>query len=625
MCHKATAWWALSLVTLGCTTVFAQTAPDWRKVGSSAVDLMLASPATGPVDQVWFSDDGAVLFARTRSGRIFQSSDFDTWVVSASHPEPRQPVGVHPVRLPEPDSRAVAASAGSSRVYALGRQLFRSEDGGHSWVNLTAYKSTPVIGGNQHSLAISPANRDHLVVANDFGVWRSLDGGLSWSGLNQFLPNLEVRRILSLPAGTAGARVLTGNMGVLELPAGGSIWMPSLAAPVDPDAIARSAYSAMVGADVSAMARAGDTVYIGSADGRLWVSLDGGATFRGPNPAPPGTSGRVERIYVDPAGPRVALAVLSGKGPRVLRTTYTGSLWDSIDGNLPDVAVRSIAAERASGAVYLATDKGVFWTQTDLENASANPVNWVNLTARLPQEAATDVQLDAAGVQLYAAIEGYGLYAVAAPHRTRNLRIVDAADFRLRAAAPGSLLAVVGSRVNLARGGGLTYPVLAASDTQSQIQVPFDAAGPNVALSLETPEGLVLRQLPVHPVSPAILLGRDGAPMLWDSETGLPIDLKNLAHSGGRIQVWATGLGRVRPDWPAGLPAPQDPPAVVAPIRAYLDRAPVAVTRATLVPGFIGFYLIELQLPQVLNAGASELYFTADNVESNHVQMVVEQ
>jgi uncharacterized protein (TIGR03437 family) len=51
----------------------------------------------------------------------------------------------------------------------------------------------------------------------------------------------------------------------------------------------------------------------------------------------------------------------------------------------------------------------------------------------------------------------------------------------------------------------------------------------------------------------------------------------------------------------------------------------VQVTRATLVPGFIGFYLIELQLPGIVNAGQLELFLTADGVESNRVQMVIEQ
>ena len=67
-------------------------------------------------------------------------------------------------------------------------QLYRSDDGGRSWANLTAFQTESVIGGGQHDVAVSPGDPDQIVVANDFGVWRSMDGGLSWSGLNQRLP-----------------------------------------------------------------------------------------------------------------------------------------------------------------------------------------------------------------------------------------------------------------------------------------------------------------------------------------------------------------------------------------------------------------------------------------------------
>jgi uncharacterized protein (TIGR03437 family) len=250
---------------------------------------------------------------------------------------------------------------------------------------------------------------------------------------------------------------------------------------------------------------------------------------------------------------------------------------------------------------------------------------WTNLTAGLPAVPANDVLLDPAGVQLYTALEGYGVYTLAAPHRSRSLRIVNAADFTTRAAAPGSLLSVIGGRVSAARAGGLSYPVLAASDNESQIQVPFQAAGPNVNLTLETALGAVRRELPMRPVSPAIMVGRDGVPMIWDAESGLAIDVRNVARSNGRVQVWATGLGRVSPDWPAGVAAPLDnPPAVVATVRAVLDGSPLQVIRSTLVPGYIGFYLIELQLPPIVNAGRSELYISADGQDSNRVQVVIE-
>ena len=55
----------IGLVLAGVFLAAAQTHPDWRKVGSSSVELMLASPATGPVERVWYSAGGSLLFART--------------------------------------------------------------------------------------------------------------------------------------------------------------------------------------------------------------------------------------------------------------------------------------------------------------------------------------------------------------------------------------------------------------------------------------------------------------------------------------------------------------------------------------------------------------------------------
>jgi uncharacterized protein (TIGR03437 family) len=112
---------------------------------------------------------------------------------------------------------------------------------------------------------------------------------------------------------------------------------------------------------------------------------------------------------------------------------------------------------------------------------------------------------------------------------------------------------------------------------------------------------------------------------LFDADTDLPLDGRNTAHSNGRVKILATGLGRVQPNWPTGMQAPlEDPPAVVAPIKVFLDGTPLQVTSATLAPGYIGFYLVEAQLPAVTNAGTAELHLNADGQESNHVQVVIE-
>jgi len=624
VCHKGTLRVSVcfaAAVFLAGTAGFAQTAPEWRKVGSASVDLQLAGPATGPVEQVWFAPGGGVLYARTASGAVFETADYETWTPAAGAAEPPATRPATAARLPEASAQILASAANSNVIFGLGRQLYRSEDGGHGWRNLTAFRSRSVIGDGVNSVAVSPADADQLVAANDFGVWRSLDGGLSWSALNQGLPNLPVRRILSTVTGTAGTIVEVENLGTLELPPSGSVWQPVEAS--RPDAQREELYSTRLQTLITAVGQAGGTVYAGSADGRIWASVDGGRTF--PAPAWQTGGGRVEGIFSDPAEPRVALAALSGAGPHVLRTTNSGGFWDTLDFNLPNRAAHAVTADGSAGAIYVATDAGVFYGVADLENASSNPVNWVNLSTRLPAAPAYDVRLDPAGVQLYAAFDGYGVYATAAPHRGRVPRIVNAADFSARPAAPGSLLSVVGAQVRRATGGDLEFPVLAAAEGESQVQVPFEALGPNVGLALYTAGGSFTIPLAVQPVSPAILVSRDGAPALFDADSDLPLDGRNTAHSNGRVKILATGLGKVQPNWPTGMQAPlEDPPAVVAAVRVFLNGTQLEVTRATLAPGYIGFYLVEAQLPAITNAGTAELHLSADGQESNRVQMVIE-
>ena len=620
---------SLVISFLACAVALGQTAsesprPDWRKIGTTSIELRLAAPATGPVDNVWFSLDGRTLYARLHSGKTFETVDFENWTPSAAPPV-RPDFSVPAQRLPAPNAILRANASDSRRLYALADYVYESEDGGRNWTNLTAYKDQSVIGAGQHDLAASPLDSNQVVVANQNGVWRSMDGGMTWTGLNRFLPNLTVRRILATPANGRGVEVEIDAIGAAELPPGNGAaaysWQPITDLRTDRNAETRRLYSAQLSAEIAAVASAGEVVYAGSVDGRIWVSVDRGRVWV---LSSAGGNGAVQDIFVDPQSPRVALAAVAGLGARVLRTTNTGGFWDDLSANLPDVAAHGVVADRAGGAVYVATDRGIYWAHEDLE-APGPPSTWTLLSANLPAAHATAVTLDPTGSQLYVALEGYGVYAAAAPHRAATLRIVNAADFSTRPAAPGSLVSVLGLAVRSARAGDLEFPILASSESGTQMQVPFEAVGPSLGLALDSASGPVAVGLPVRPASPAIFVDRDGAPMLLDADTGLMLDATNTARSNARIQILATGLGRVKPQWLTGLAAPlENPPAVIAKVQAYLDRAPIEVTRATLAPGYVGFYLIELQLPALVNAGPAELYLTTDGEESNRVRVYLE-
>ena len=376
---------------------------------------------------------------------------------------------------------------------------------------------------------------------------------------------------------------------------------------------ARNTLAGALRTPVSAFKVSGSYVYAGSEDGRLWVSTDLGISW---GQADQAGSGRVAAIFVDAKDQRVAAAV---RGSHVLRTFNGGLYWEDISSNLPDVIARGIVAD--GNAVYVATDKGVYWAGLELSIAGPAP-EWRSISQGLPVSRINDVRLDPAGNQLFAAAEGYGVYATAAPHLRRDLRVTNSADYSNRAAAPGSLLSVLGSSVDNARTGSSNVPILAATAEQTQIQVPFEMTGQSFLMALRTGGKEVTIGFPLEAVSPAVFVEQDGAPKVYDAESGVTIDAMNPARAGTKIQILATGLGRVRPDWPTGLAAPLDsPPQVIANVRVMLDGTPVETTRATLAPGYIGYYLIEAKLPDVVNTGASELSISAGNSESNRVRV----
>jgi uncharacterized protein (TIGR03437 family) len=575
---------------------------NWRKVGGTTFEAGLAAPATGAVASVWFSSDGGTLYARTLSGNTWATADFETWSKAvAASPHPNN--SVSGLRVPE-SARAVAGPSGV--IYALGANLLRSEDNGLTWVNLTGYRGQSVIGVGQNDLAVNPRDSQFVVVANAWGVWASHDGGLSWLGLNDNLPNLAILEIQSVGNGIKATLFGLGSS-LLAPPA--VAWEPLGGGP-DYSSISRT-----LNAAITAVAVAGDTAYAGSNDGRIWVSRDKQASWTvSPNQA----GGPVERIFADPAAANIAFVASSGKSRSILRTINSGLFWDDITGLLGENPAHGVAADRSTGAIYVATDRGVFLARADL-NALGTVSSWTALSG-LPDAPARDVKL--AGTHLFAAIDGYGLYSASTPQMTGTARLVSAADLSERPAAPGALFSLVGAKIQSARAGDLNVPVLASADEESQIQVPFEATGTQLSVSLISSASSKTMTLPLRAVSPAIFLNRDETPILMDADTGLMVEAKLSLRPHSRIQLLATGLGKTTPNWPTAVPAPaENPPAVSASVQVFLGGRPIDVTRATLAPGYVGLYLIEMELPSILDAGAAELYLSADGVESNHVRV----
>jgi uncharacterized protein (TIGR03437 family) len=610
---------------------------DWRRVGNAAIDRSLAGLATGPVNRVWYSNTGS-LMVQTASGRVLETADFEKWKAIApgtSVAVPPNPQNALAVRLPENGAMVRVAVGAPSTNYAFGKFVYRSETGGASWDNLTAFRNVSIIGDDIRDLAVSPSNPDEIVVAGGAGVFRSLDAGKTWSGLNQALPNLPAVRLLSLPSGDRGVRLALAQpiangveWSAVEWEPGQKLaWRGSDDADLKAEFEQRAAYLKQF-AGAKAVAASGDSIYVGTTDGRIIASNDHGATW---TTFPMMQAGAVERFWIDPSDPRMAVAVLGMRqrdpslalpAVHVVHTTNGGRDWEPM-GNLPDIGVYGVTVDRGTNALYIATDRGVYMAYSDLRVLGAD-VQWTPVGGLPPEAPVADVKLDAQGNQLWAAVYGYGVYSTLAPHRARDPRVVSTMDLAARAAAPGSLISVLGTRVQTARAGDLNVPVLDANENESQLQVPFEARGDSLSLAVDGPNGRLTMPMQLQSVSPGIFVDRDGSPLLADGDSGVMLDAMNTAHSRGRIQIMASGLGRVSPDWPTGIAGPvENPPQVVAPVKAFLDGQPVEVGRAVLGP-FIGFYLVEIEVPKIVNYGAAELYLEVGGKATNKVRVYIQ-
>ncbi len=186
--------------------------------------------------------------------------------------------------------------------------VFKSLDGGITWQDTN---DASMSGQNINVLAVHPRH-ESIVYAGTLksGVLVSMDGGQSWRGINQGLSTLDVR---------------------------------SLAIdPVNPS-----------------------VVYAGLEGGGLYKSTDAGATWKVASTGMDSTAS-VRDIVIDPVNPQTVYA--GGTRTGVHCSKDGGKLWLAVDRNLSMRAVKALAISSDGGTLYAATEgEGVF--RLDLTSA----------------------------------------------------------------------------------------------------------------------------------------------------------------------------------------------------------------------------------------------------------------
>jgi len=146
-------------------------------------------------------------------------------------------------------------------------------------------------------------------------------------------------------------------------------------------------------------------VYVGTENGGIFRSLDGGDNWSG-NLAGPLPGLTVTRLITSPDNADILYATVANFGTsHVFRSDDGGDNWSDIDGGeLPDVPHHAIAIPTQSPTtLYVANDAGVFISEDD-------GVTWENLTRNLPTSPIVDLVLHEADNTLMAATYGRSLW-----------------------------------------------------------------------------------------------------------------------------------------------------------------------------------------------------------------------
>ena len=193
--------------------------------------------------------------------------------------------------------------------------------------------------------------------------------------------------------------------------------------------------------------------------------------------------------------------------------------------------------------------------------------------------------------------------------------LVNAATIQQHALAPGSLVSLFGSSLagsppggTTVQFGGISAPIIYASSSQLNLQVPWELQGQS-----SSPVTVTVNSVTSAPQSVAIGTADPGIFSLGAPQggqgaivnlAGIVVDANSPAHAGDYLQIYANGLGPVSNTPQTGAEAVASPLSyLIANATVTIGGLQAPVSFAGLAPGFIGVYQVNVQVPQGIAAG----------------------
>jgi len=189
-----------------------------RNNGAAWVRLAFPSPARS---SALYIPDADNVYVGTSDGRAYRTQwNGASWTALTALATPRAGAFVSDL-LVQPAINRVWATYRT----IPGPTVFRSDDGGASWVDRTP--GLPALPMN--AVEVDPTNADRVWVAADLGVYQSLNGGGTWADFASSLPNMYVGDLVLHPQARL-LRAATRNRGIWEIAVAAAAGVPAAAA-----------------------------------------------------------------------------------------------------------------------------------------------------------------------------------------------------------------------------------------------------------------------------------------------------------------------------------------------------------------------------------------------------------
>jgi uncharacterized protein (TIGR03437 family) len=303
--------------------------------------------------------------------------------------------------------------------------------------------------------------------------------------------------------------------------------------------------------------------------------------------------------------------------------------------------VPSISASRASNGIVWALDPAGVLRAFDASNVANELYDSNQNAARDALGAAVKFSVPAVvNGKVYAGTQNslvvYGLLSGGVALAASN-----AASGNASAVAPGSLVSIYGSGFATSAAGassfplpptlggasvainGVTAPILFASPTQLNVQIPFSTAAGTATIGVSVGGASIgTTSIPIQTSAPGLFLLPQGFAAVLNQD-GVINSQSAPATAGSVIAAFLTGLGAVSPPVATGAAASGSHLSLVtADVTALIGNTPAQVQFAGLAPGFAGLYQVNVQVPQ-LTSGQYPLQIVAGGAASNAATIAV--